>query len=400
MNRFFYCHRLISVGALAATIFMTGCLGSNTTAFKSEPMLTSNPGSSIVDVSSIPEPWRGPASKLARKGFSQSQLESVFKSPNLKYTTSPMSTKLNELYGIFYKSDVTRAIQENLYQLGYDLVIDGRNGPGTKKAITRFQQNNRLKVTGEPSESTLSATRKVMTKTKLRALASYKAPKQKPPSRTSTYPQFTDAKSLAQIKDYYNKDKKYFQAMSRQMNVPPELVASIMWIETRYGTYFGKQKAASQLASMAAAASDFQVIKPALTKLPSDKSSEAFLRENAVTRGNWALDELAALMKFSFDNGHDPTTFPGSIYGAVGWGQFMPSNIVKFGVDGDKDGKIDMFNKVDAIYSIGNYMKGHGWKGTGMRTMPEKERRAVILRYNKSGVYVNTVLYVADYLAK
>ena len=307
-----------------ATIFITGCLGSNTTAFKSKPVMTNAPGTTTVDVSSIPEPWRGPARKLARRGFSQSQLESVFKSPNLQYTTSPMSTKLNELYGIFYKSDVTRAIQENLYQLGYDLVIDGRNGPGTKRAITRFQQNNRFKITGEPSEATLAATRKAMGKTTLRPLASYKLPKQKPPSRTSTYPQFTNTKALAEIKNYYKKDKKYFQAMSRKMNVPPELVAAIMWVETRYGTYFGKQKAASQLASMAAAASDFKVIKPALTKLPTDKASEDFLKETAVKRGNWALDELDALMKFSFANGHDPTTFPGSIYGAVGWGQFMP----------------------------------------------------------------------------
>ena len=59
-----------------------------------------------------------------------------------------------------------------------------------------------------------------------------------------------------------------------------------------------------------------------------------------------------------------------------------------------------MFNKTDAIYSIGNYMKGHGWKGTSMKSMPEKDRRGVILRYNKSGIYVNTVLYVGDYLAK
>ena len=186
--------------------------------------------------------------------------------------------------------------------------------------------------------------------------------------------------------------------MASQYQVPGEVVAAIMWVETRYGNYLGKQKAAAMLASMAAAASDFSVVEPAVADLiAKDRGSKAFLQETAIKRGDWALNELAALMTYSFNNGQDPTTLPGSIYGAVGWGQFMPSNLIKYAVAAPGQSRIDFFDKTCAIFSIGHYLKAHGWKGGAMT---EDERRAVIMKYNKSGVYVNTVLYVADYLAK
>lgn len=393
--------RFLPLGFLWVTIFLTGCLGTTTVSHLPSPQTrVSGPDISTVNLSAIAEPWRGPAAKLARQGFTQQQLEAVFDSPNLKYTSGPMSAKLKELYGIFHKSDLTRSVQENLYQLGYDLRIDGQNGSGTKATMRKFQKDRGLAVTAEVSEATLAATAKAMRGAKLRSLAGYKPPPSPKPSRTATYRHFTSPSALAKITAYYKADKKTFQQMGRRFKVPGEVVAAIMWVETGYGTFFGKQKAASQLASMAAAASDFKVVKPALTALPTDRESMKFLQETAVKRGDWALNELAALMRYSFKNGHDTTVIPGSIYGAVGWGQFMPSNIIKFGVDGNGDGKVDMFDKYDAIYSIGNYLKGHGWKGGDLEAMNEDARRAVIMKYNKSGMYVNTVLFVAQHLGR
>ncbi len=379
---------------LAATLMLSGCLATKTVGTTGATPGTPTPCS--VDLSRIPDPWKGPAGKLAQRGFDQKQLEVVFLSPNLAYTSQPMAAKLKELYGIFFRSELTREIQEKLYQLGYDVLIDGRGGSSTQGAITRFQKDNGLTPNGEVSEATRAALNRVMKTKTLRPLSGYKAPPAAKPSRTATHTQFTNPSALAQIKARYQADRDIFQRMSRQYGVPGEVAASIMWIETGYGQFFGKHKAAAMLASMSAAASDFSVVAPAVVELDKDAESRAFLKENAVTRGDWALNELAALMTYSFQNGHDPTTFPGSIYGAVGWGQFMPSNILKYAVDGNGDGKVDIFDKTDAIFSIGNFLKSHGWKSG----MTEEERRAVVMKYNKSAVYVNTVLYVADYLAK
>jgi len=378
---------------LTAALFLSGCLGGKTISTTGGETAISRP----VDLSNIPAPWRGPAAKLAERGFNQARLEAVFNSPNLQYTSDPMATKLKELYGIFYRSDLIKEIQEKLYQLGYDLLIDGRGGSGTKGAIANFQRDNGLTVNGEVSEATVAAINRTMKAKTLRPLSGYKPPPAAKPSRTATYSQFTSPDQLAKIKAHYQPDQALFQRMSRQYDVPGEVVAAIMWVETRYGTFMGKRKAASMLASMAASASDFSVVEPSVADLANDRESREFLRTTAVKRGDWALNELAALMTYSFDNGHDPTTIPGSIYGAIGWGQFMPSNITKFAVDGNGDGRVDLFDKTDAIFSIGNFLKGHGWK---KGPMSEEERRAVIMKYNKSGIYVNTVLYVADYLGK
>jgi membrane-bound lytic murein transglycosylase B len=53
----------------------------------------------------------------------------------------------------------------------------------------------------------------------------------------------------------------------------------------------------------------------------------------------------------------------GSYAGAIGYPQFMPSNITKLGVDYDADGHIDLRNSaVDAIGSIANYLAQYGWQ--------------------------------------
>lgn len=58
----------------------------------------------------------------------------------------------------------------------------------------------------------------------------------------------------------------------------------------------------------------------------------------------------------------NPADIKGSYAGALGIAQFMPSNALSLAKDGDMDGKIDLFDHPDAIHSIANYLKQHGWK--------------------------------------
>ena len=67
-------------------------------------------------------------------------------------------------------------------------------------------------------------------------------------------------------------------------------------------------------------------------------------------------------------SGGDPLAVRGSYAGAIGMPQFMPSSIMRYAVDFDGDGRIDLTQSVpDVIGSVANYFKGHGWEA-GMPT--------------------------------
>ena len=84
----------------------------------------------------------------------------------------------------------------------------------------------------------------------------------------------------------------------------------------------------------------------------------------------------------------------GSFAGAFGIPQFLPSNYIKFGVDGNGDGKVSLFTMEDAVLSTANYLAGFGWKAA----LPLPEKRKVIWNYNRSEAYVSAVLGVAEKL--
>mgnify|MGYP002390767984 CR=1 FL=1 len=80
--------------------------------------------------------------------------------------------------------------------------------------------------------------------------------------------------------------------------------------------------------------------------------------------------------------------------GAIGWSQFLPSNVPRYGADGDGDGKIDLFQPDDAIFSVANYLRAFGWRPTASRAEKEK----AVHRYNHSTPYVDAVLTLAAML--
>ena len=197
--------------------------------------------------------------------------------------------------------------------------------------------------------------------------------------------------AIARANSYLVENKAVLEEISVQYGVPKEIVVSILLIETHLGTNTGNRRVFNRLASMARA-NDLEMVRPYLDVDLLTPENEEFARRRCLEKADWAYGELKALLNYSAHNSIDPLGIRGSIYGAIGLCQFMPSNVFLYGVDADGDGRIDPFAKPDALHSIANYLRGHGWR----EGMDRDGQRRIIFAYNNSTVYANTVLAVAE----
>lgn len=212
-------------------------------------------------------------------------------------------------------------------------------------------------------------------------------------NRKGVYQYYLKEDVITQAHAYLQENTELLEDINSKYSVPKEIIVSILLVETHLGDSVGGKRAFNTLASMALT-TDLEILRPYLPKKLINPKNENFAKTICRQKADWAYAELKALILYASLSKFDPLTFPSSIYGAIGLCQFLPSNILPYGVDADQDGRIDLFTKADAFYSIANYLRGHGWKDT----MDEASQREVILRYNKSSVYANTVLAVAQKL--
>jgi membrane-bound lytic murein transglycosylase B len=126
--------------------------------------------------------------------------------------------------------------------------------------------------------------------------------------------------------------------------VPAELVAGVIGVETFYGRMTGNYRVLDSLATLAF---DFPTGR-------SDRS--AFYR-----------NELRAYLVWCALEGRDADSVRGSFAGAIGWPQFMPSSLLKYAVDFDHDGHVDLSaGGDDVVGSVAGFLATFGWQ----RDMP------------------------------
>lgn len=135
---------------------------------------------------------------------------------------------------------------------------------------------------------------------------------------------------------FWRENAETIEEASRQYQVPPEIIVSIIGVETNYGTYTGSFRTLEALATLA---------------FDYPPRADLFRRE---------LENLFLLAR---EQGRDPASYRGSYAGAMGYPQFLPSSKRSYAVDFDGDGRIDFDSgPVDAIGSVANYFAQHGWR--------------------------------------
>lgn len=147
--------------------------------------------------------------------------------------------------------------------------------------------------------------------------------------------QFVNERKIRLGVKYMKKHQKDLKRAYKKYNVEPEYITAIIGVESDYGNYRGKYR-----------------VFDALTTLSFEKNR----------RNKFFKNELKEFLLLSRNEGFDPLAVKGSFAGAIGLGQFMPSNYRSYVVDFNKDGKKQMNNHTDAIGSVAYYFKRHNWK--------------------------------------
>jgi membrane-bound lytic murein transglycosylase B len=211
---------------------------------------------------------------------------------------------------------------------------------------------------------------------------------------TLDYKKMTKRSWIKEGRIYMQQQDKALQKALKEYGVDPSVITAIILVETKFGRYMGNSSIISILSTMAAL-TDAAPREYLWSQLPEDRRLERNRYDQKADRkAEWAYKELKAFLTYTEQHQMDAVSIKGSYAGALGIAQFMPSNILAYGQDGNGDGRIDLFNDSDAIISIASYLRHFGWKPG----LSRKQAYKVVYHYNHSKYYVNTILEIADLL--
>jgi membrane-bound lytic murein transglycosylase B len=191
--------------------------------------------------------------------------------------------------------------------------------------------------------------------------------------------------------------EEVFTAAERQFGVSSDVVASIIQVESGCGANTGRSRILPALARLAMAAepSNLERNIDRLTLL-NGSLTPGSIESSARWRAQKLDDMFYPEVKATFDIAErmrtDPLDIRGSGSGAFGIPQFLPRSYLRYGVDGDGDGRVSLYDPADAIASCAHYLQDYGWRPGLSRSA----QRNVIWGYNHSDAYIDTVLWVAS----
>lgn len=139
---------------------------------------------------------------------------------------------------------------------------------------------------------------------------------------------------------FWQDNDRWLQMAEERWGVPPAIVVGIIGVETIFGRHTGSFRVLDALATLSF---DFPTGR---------RDRTPFFRS-----------ELEAFLLYCQRESLDPAEPLGSYAGAMGLPQFMPSSILRYGIDFDEDGHIDLHqNAADVIGSVAHYLAQFGWE--------------------------------------
>jgi len=163
---------------------------------------------------------------------------------------------------------------------------------------------------------------------------------------------------VAQGRQMRERDRAFYDSLEAAYGVPAGILIAIHGMETGFGNFMGDSNVLS-----------------AITTLAYDcRRGPQFFQEHA----------LAALLLV--DQGAISPDSVGAMHGELGHTQFLPANILRYGQDGNGDGRVDLTDLADAMASTASFLRGHGWQ-PGAGYQPGEPNYAVLGEWNAASVY-------------
>lgn len=140
---------------------------------------------------------------------------------------------------------------------------------------------------------------------------------------------------INRAKELYQQHRIALETAAKKYGVPAPYIVALWGKESSFGSYMG----------------GFSIVRSLMTLAYEGRRAELFRAE------------LIQALRIIQDTGMPPESLVGSWAGAMGQSQFMPSTYAKYAVDGDGDGKKDIWNShADVFASIANYLSKSGWE--------------------------------------
>jgi membrane-bound lytic murein transglycosylase B len=185
-------------------------------------------------------------------------------------------------------------------------------------------------------------------------------------------PRFLNDRRIEGGVRFWQENEGQLVKASALYGVPPEIIVSIIGVETEYGRNTGGFRVLEALATLA-------------FKYPP--------------RAEFFRTELEQFLLLSRENGLDPLAVKGSFAGAIGIPQFMPGSQRRYAVDFDGDQRVDLSNSVDdAIGSVARFLEQHGWQAGKAIAVPAATNGAPDTALIQAGIRPS--LKVADLAEK
>lgn len=170
---------------------------------------------------------------------------------------------------------------------------------------------------------------------------------------------------VSQGKSKKKADARFFANMEAKYGVPAGPLLAIHGMETGFGRFTGNTNMVSAAATLA----------------------------YDCRRSEFFTGHLLAALKL-VDRGVINANTRGAAHAELGHTQFLAGNVLKYGVDGDGNGRLDLNNKYDALASTANFLRAHGWRKGGGYQKGEANYRA-IQGWNAAGVYQQAIAIMA-----